>query len=145
MAQTMGQIVRNYSPEFDKVPPAGANTVTVNGGFEFADQTASTTAAAAGAGDFGATGFNYFKATVHLKTFTAGTGSSAFTIDVADDTAFTTNKRTIAVGVVPFTAGAYCVYMSGVCPDGAKRYARVGFIAGAGASGTFDAFLGGCP
>jgi hypothetical protein len=88
---------------------------------------------------------NYFKCTVNLKTFTAGTASSAFGIQVADDTAFTTNLRTIATAVVPFVAGQYCLHMSGVCPDGAKRYARVAFIAGAGASGTFDAFLGGCP
>lgn len=147
MAQTMGQIVRNFSPEFERSPVGGTNTgaALVGGQFEFADQTASTAAVAGANGDFGAAGMNYFKATVNLKTFTQGTGVSAFGIQVADDAAFSTNLRTIAIAAIPFVAGQYCVHMSGVCPDGPKRYARVAFLPGAAASGTFDAFLGGCP
>lgn len=146
MAQTMGQIARQYTPEFDKTPVGMPNTgaALLNGEFEFADQTATTAAVAGANGDFGY-GRNYFRAVVNLKTFTQGTTASTFTIDVADDAAFTTNLRTIAVQVIPFVAGAYCVVLQGVCPDGAKRYGRVGFIAGAGASGTFDAFLSACP
>jgi hypothetical protein len=147
MAQTMGQVVRNYSPEFDRMPVGGANTgaALVGGQFEYADQTTSTPAAAGGNGDFGAAGMNYFKAIVNLKTFTAGTASSAFAIQAADDAAFSVNLRNIDIKVVPFVAGQYCLTLSGVCPDGAKRYARVTLVPGAGASGTFDAFLGGCP
>ena len=145
MAQTMGQIVRNFSPEFERMPVSSPGAANVGGQYEFADLTASSVAAAGGNGDFGSAGMNYFKCTVHLKTFTQGTGTSAFGIQCADDAAFTTNLRTIALATIPFVAGQYCVFMSGVCPDGAKRYGRVAFIPGAGASGTFDAFLGGCP
>jgi len=147
MAQTMGQVVRNYSPEFERQPVGGANTgaALVGGQFEFADLTTSSGAAQGGNGDFGSAGMNYFRATVNLKTFTAGTAASAFVLQAADDAAFTTNVRNIDVKTVPFTAGQYCLHLSGVCPDGAKRYARVTLIPGAGASGTYDAFLGGCP
>lgn len=146
MAQAMGQIARQYTPEFDRVPVGAPNTGAnnLNGQFEYADLTASSTAAANGNGDF-VYDRNYFRAVIYLKTFTQGTGISFFTIDVADNAAFSTNLRTIAVQPIPFTAGAYCVVLAGACPDGGKRYGRVGFIAGAGASGTFDAFLGACP
>lgn len=146
MVQAMTQAPRQYTPEFDKTPVGAPNTgaANLNGEFEYADQTATTTAAANANGDF-VYARNYFRAIIFLKTFTQGTAISFFTIDIADDAAFTTNLRTIAVQPIPFTAGSYCVVLAGVAPDGARRYARVGFIAGAGASGTFDAFLGACP
>lgn len=146
MVQAMTQAPRQYTPEFDKTPIGAPNTgaANLNGEFEFADQTATTVAVAGANGDFGYAR-NYFRAIVYLKTFVQGTAISFFTIDVADDAAFTTLLRTVAVQPIPFTAGSYCVVLSGVCPDNAKRYARIGFLAGAGASGTFDAFLSACP
>ena len=145
MAQTMGQVVRNFSPEFDKQPPAGLNTAVLNGEFEFADATATTAAVAGAAGDFGVAGMNYFRAVVNAKTFVAGTTHSVFSIEVADDAAFTVNLRRVAFVTMPLVAGPWCFVLAGVCPDGAKRYARIGFEAGAGASAVFDAFLSACP
>ena len=132
MAQTMGQMVRNFSPEFDRMPVGGANAgaALVGGQFEFADLTASSVAVAGGNGDFGVAGMNYFKCSVNLKTFTQGTGVSAFGIQCADDAAFSTNLRTIAVVAIPFVAGQYCVHMSGVCPDGAEALRPRGLPAG---------------
>jgi len=81
---------------------------------------------------------------VNLKTFVPGTAASAFAIQVADDAAMSVNLRTLGVQVIPAAAGQYCLVLQGVCPDAPRRYAAVLFIPGAGASGTWDAFLSSC-
>jgi len=146
MAQTLGQAARQYTPEFDKTPVGLPNVgaALANGEFEYADLTTVSPVASGGNGDFGY-GRNYFRAVVNLKTFTQGTAASAFAIQVADDAAMSVNLRTLGIQVIPAAAGQYCVVLQGVCPDGPRRFAAVLFLPGAGASGTFDAFLSGCP
>ena len=143
MPQTMSMVARQFQPNFQKMPVGGVNPAATAGEFEFADLTTSSPVAAAGAGDFGF-GMNYFRAVVNLKTFTAGTAASAFVIECADDAAITTGVRRVATQVIPAAAGQYCVVLTGMCPDGPKRFARVTLTPGAGASGTFDAFLAAC-
>ena len=143
MPQTMSQTARQYQPNFQKMPVGGGNAAATAGEFEFADLTTSSPVATGGSGDFGF-GMTYFRAVVNLKTFTAGTAPSAFMIECADDAAMTVGVRRPAVQGIPAVAGPFCVVLTGMCPDGPKRYARVTFGPGAGASGTFDAFLAGC-
>lgn len=145
MAQTLGQAARQYSPEFEKTPPGGTtNTAVVNGEFEYADLTSASTVATGGNGDFGFP-CNYFRAVVNIKTFTQGTAASVIYIECADDAAMTINARRPALSVLPIAAGPFTLVLAGVVPDGGKRYARISFGAGAGASATYDAFLSACP
>lgn len=145
MAQTLTNVAKIISPMTCSMPIPGANTVAGGqSGFTYADLTAASTAAASGAGDFGS-GMNHFEAYVNLKTFVPGTVPSTFLIECADDAAFSVNLRRIASGGVPIVAGPFAFVMEGRCPDGARRYGRVGVSFGAGASGTFDAYLCAAP
>jgi hypothetical protein len=145
MAQTMTQVARQYQPNWQKMNVGMPNTgaALTAGEFEFADLTTASSVATGGNGDFGF-GMNYFRAYVNLKTFTPGTVASAFMIECADDAAMSVGLRRAAVQMVPFAAGPFVVILSGFCPDGPKRYARIVLSPGAGASGTYDAFLSGC-
>lgn len=69
---------------------------------------------------------NSFMVTLYQKTFTAGTGTALprYEFQVADDSAFTTNLRRIALRHM--SRANRCVEaMRCQCPDGAKRYGRV--------------------
>lgn len=145
MAQTLGITSRIIQPMAVSMPIPGTNTVAGGApGFLFADLTAASPAVLNGAGDFGS-GMSNFEAYVNLKTFTAGTVASVFSIECADDAGFTVNLRRVGHIIVPFVAGPWAFAIEGRCPDGSKRYARIGVGFGAGASGTYDAFLCACP
>lgn len=145
MAQTLTITARIIQPMAVSMPIPGANTVAGGQpGFTYADLTAASTAAANGAGDFG-TGMSNFEAYVNLKTFVPGTVPSTFLIECADDAAFSVNLRRVGHMAVPIVAGPFAFAMEGRCPDGPRRYGRIGVSFGAGASGTFDAYLCACP
>lgn len=92
---------------------------------ELADLTATSAAQ-----DLGKP-FSKFRLTVFVKT-----ASTAFTfrLDVADDSGFTSNVRSVARLPMANVVGA--AVATGIAPVGGQRYARVTVEAG---SGTYDA------
>lgn len=109
----------------------------------FADQTATTTATAAGAGDMRVP-CRTFKALVYFKTVTVGSAESYITLEVADATNFGTARRILDIkplGQVIATAER-TFFLFGLAPLAAgQQYARIAVTFGSGASGTFDAII----
>ncbi|TSA51350.1 MAG: hypothetical protein D4R44_08165 [Actinobacteria bacterium] len=121
--------------------PVVMNPISTN---LFADHTVTTTVTVGGLGDFKGLPCYNFRATVNLKTFTVGTTHTAFAIEVADNSAMSTNLRRAAHVVVPLQAGPWSFVMWGVSPDASKLFGRIFVIYGTGASGTFDCSLDAC-
>ncbi len=107
--------------------------------FQLADQTATSGAQAA------PTPLRVWRAIIYQKAFTAGTGTVGpiYAIEVADDSAFTSNVRRIAhvqvnradeqtallIGMTPFAAG--------------QQYARIVLTLNGTDAATYDALLEG--
>lgn len=121
--------------------PVVMNPISTN---LFADQTVTTTVTVGGLGDFKGLPCYNFRSTVNLKTFTVGTTNSQFYIEVADNSAMSTNLRRVAHSVIPLAAGPWAFVMWGVTPDASKLFGRIGVTYGTGASGTFDCSLDAC-
>jgi hypothetical protein len=119
--------------------------------FQLTDLTATSVPVAAGSGDLGAAATQpggivnmwYFVVKIKIKALV---GVASFSLEVADDTAFATNRRQIAV------SGAYTAAVLGtILMDGwsdlegsvATRYVRV--LATFGTSGTYDAEINATP
>lgn len=111
---------------------------------EYADLTATSTVTVGGAGDFDGLPCHNFRATINLKSFTVGTTHSVIAIEVADNSAMSTNLRRVAHAVIPLSAGPWSFVLWGVSPDGSKLFGRIFVLFGAGASGTYDASLDAC-
>lgn len=69
---------------------------------------------------------NWFEVRIAQKTFTAGTGTALprYRVDVADDSAFTTNVRRIASIAMERSSNS-SEYRRCFPYDGAKRYLRI--------------------
>lgn len=145
MPQTLGEVARIIAKMWTPQLIPQVNTVAPGqSGFTLTDLTGTMAVAAGGQGDFGSP-MNHWHAIVNLKTFVQGTTPSGFGIDLADDATMSSNFRNVAVVTLPIAAGPWCFRMRGRCPDGAKRYGRIGVVFGAGASGTYDAYLCAAP
>ena len=99
---------------------AGLQVTDFDGRQTAADQTTTT-----GALDH-ARPRQSFEVTVYQKTFTAGTGTLRpyYELQVADDSAFTSNLRRFGLGTAPRASRSV---LCGKCyaPDGGKRYSRI--------------------
>lgn len=105
--------------------------------FELADQTATT------AGQDAKTASRTWRAVVYQKAFTAGTGTRMvqYAIEVADNSAMSTNLRGIATGMVQ-RADEQTLVLIGQTPFSAgQQFGRVKIILDATDTATFDAIL----
>lgn len=106
--------------------------------FEVTDATATSAAQDCGAP------MKNFRALVYFTVVTVGTGESYLTLEVADNSAFTTNRRLLDItplGQLIATVERAFV-LEGQAPLVAgQQFVRVGVTFGAGASGTYDAIL----
>lgn len=104
-------------------------------------ELADLTATSAGQ-DMGAA-YRSFRALIYQKAFTAGTGTRfvTYSIDVADNSAMSTNLRTVATGVV-LRADEQTLILFGQTPFVAgQQFARVGVVEDGTDAATFDAVL----
>src|SRR5215510_13515104 len=92
---------------------------------------------------------NWITAQINFKSFTVGTGTvyPIFALDVADNSALTTNKRRLgafqpalveAIGAIPGTNPIHSFVIEGFAPDGGKAFARITVLFNGTSSGTFD-------
>jgi hypothetical protein len=97
---------------------------------------------------------NWLDLIVYLKTFVVGTGTvyPIFTLEVADNTAFTTNRRRIAqyqpglseaIAAIPGTLPPLSFTVRGACPDGAKNFWRLFCTLSGTSSMTYDVIAAG--
>lgn len=101
-------------------PMRGAFVAPPGNNNNLADQTGTTA-------NFAPTNaFTYVCAQIALKTFTAGTGTARpiFEIQAADDSAYTSNVRKIALAQCARTSNTH-LYLEGMCLDGSKANVRV--------------------
>ena len=126
----------------DKTPGVGAGEFYhPSNHFDLADQTATTAAQTLGAA---AKSFSW---RIWLKAFTKGTGTVAptFTLEVADNSAFSTNVREIDRIAMPgnYASNALATYFNPdvKTPDGQKAFVRVRVIFSGTDSGTFDVMI----
>lgn len=96
---------------------------------ELADQTATSAAQ-----DLGKK-FSKFRLSVYTKV--DGTGPYTYRLDVADDSGFTTNVRTVAVTGSQPDAVLGAMVVEGIAPIGGAQFAKV--IVQAGTAMTYDA------
>jgi hypothetical protein len=119
-----------------------------------ADQTA-TTASQQFVGTGGRLiGATWLSVIVVLKTFVVGTGTvyPIFTLEVADNTGFTTNRRRIAqvqpslseaIAAIPGAVPIWSAVMTGPCPDGSKNFTRIFVTTNGTSTCVYDAVIAG--
>jgi hypothetical protein len=113
--------------------------------FDYADQTASTTATAGGQGDCG-TPMNWFRAYISLKTYTVGTATIGplFSINVADNAGLSTNLTILNSAYLENVASGtqtQSLVLTGIVPVAARQFCGIKVTFSGTASGTFDARL----
>lgn len=84
----------------------------------------------------------WFAAMIYQKAFTPGTGTARvlYRIEVADDSGFTSNVRTIANGTLA-RAAQEALFLVGFSPDNPKKYVRVGITEDGTDAATYDAII----
>lgn len=105
--------------------------------FEVADQGAASPAQDAGAKS------KVWRAFIYQKAFTAGTGTNPpiYSIEVADDSGFTSNVRAIASGVVK-RADEQTLMLVGETPfEAGQQFGRVNVAEDGTDAATYDAIL----
>jgi hypothetical protein len=97
---------------------------------------------------------NWLEVMIYMKTFVVGTGTvyPMFTLEVADNTGFTTNRRRIAqvqpvlaeaIAAIPGSLPPMSLSMRGGCPDGAKNFVRLFCTTNGTSSMTYDVVFAG--